>query len=199
LEQSRTAAKSKLDALTTFALKRRLTTGSDAFATTSRKLKSIIDTLEPLTLPALTGEENTVELMPRGQVFCAGETPSSIVAQVIVASAFGNEVVLLKSSVSDELAKILAGGCRVVDSADAGWLLRGEIEGVDPAVVLAEQKQANSGFIREAAAKRRVAVVFADVSGQYDWTQVVRERVTTVNASAAGGNTQLMVLSEDAF
>jgi RHH-type proline utilization regulon transcriptional repressor/proline dehydrogenase/delta 1-pyrroline-5-carboxylate dehydrogenase len=70
---------------------------------------------------------------------------------------------------------------------------------VDPAVVLAEQKQANSGFIREAAAKRRVAVVFADVSGQYDWTQVVRERVTTVNASAAGGNTQLMVLSEDAF
>ncbi|TAL94360.1 MAG: bifunctional proline dehydrogenase/L-glutamate gamma-semialdehyde dehydrogenase PutA [Paraburkholderia sp.] len=198
LQQSRTDAKRKLDALVALASGRGLTTGSDALAATSRQLKCIVDALEPLALPALTGEENTVELLPRGQVFCAGETASSIVAQAMVASAFGNEVVLLKSSVSDDVAKVLACGCRVVDSADAGQVIRGEIDGVNPVVVLAEQKETNAGLIRETAARRHIVTVFAGASGQYDWTQVVRERITTVNASAAGGNTQLMVLSEDA-
>ncbi|WP_244201386.1 bifunctional proline dehydrogenase/L-glutamate gamma-semialdehyde dehydrogenase PutA [Paraburkholderia rhynchosiae] len=199
LQQARTAGKRKLDALTALASERRLTMDSGTIAITSRQLKSIIDELEPLTLPGLSGEENTVELLPRGQVFCTGETASSIVAQAMLASAFGNEVVLLKSSVSADVAKALAGGCRIVESEYAGRVIRGEIDGVKPVVVLAEQKQANADSIREAAAQSQVAAVFADTSGQYDWTQVVRERVTTVNASAAGGNTQLMVLSEDAF
>ncbi|MFM0734075.1 bifunctional proline dehydrogenase/L-glutamate gamma-semialdehyde dehydrogenase PutA [Paraburkholderia sediminicola] len=198
LQLSRTACKKKLDALFALASEKRLTTDSDAATTTNRQLTSVLDAIEPLTLPALTGEENTVELLPRGQIFCAGETASSIVTQAMVASAFGNEVVLLKSSISDDVAKILSNGCRIVDSTDAGRVIRGEIDGIRPVVVLAERQQENAAFIR-AAARSLVATVFAAASGHYDWTQVVRERVTTVNASAAGGNTQLMVLSEDAF
>ncbi|MFM0606252.1 bifunctional proline dehydrogenase/L-glutamate gamma-semialdehyde dehydrogenase PutA [Paraburkholderia sediminicola] len=199
LQLSCTACKKNLDGLFALASEKRLTTGRDAVATTHRYLTNIIDVIEPLTLPALTGEENTVELLPRGQVFCAGETANSIIAQAMVASALGNEVVLLKSSISDDVAKILSNRCRIVDSTDIGQVIRGEIDGIRPAVVLAELQQANAVLIRETAARNLVATVFAHASGHYDWTQVVRERVTTVNASAAGGNTQLMVLSEDAF
>jgi hypothetical protein len=55
--------------------------------------------------------------------------------------------------------------------------------------------RAYDGFILRNA---RFGCVQEDSEGQYDWIQLVRERVTTVNASAAGGNTQLIVLSEDA-
>ncbi|MBA5844606.1 hypothetical protein H3291_28245, partial [Escherichia coli] len=51
--------------------------------------------------------------------------------------------------------------------------------------------------MRAAAADAAAILLAPDVHGMYDWTRLVRERVTTVNASAAGGNTQLMVLSED--
>jgi RHH-type proline utilization regulon transcriptional repressor/proline dehydrogenase/delta 1-pyrroline-5-carboxylate dehydrogenase len=87
----------------------------------------------------------------------------------------------------------------VIDAADAARILRGDVPGVRPDVVLATPGQHGLDTIRRLAAEAMIAVVVADDSGLYDWTQLVRERVTTVNASAAGGNTQLMVMSEDAF
>ncbi|WP_321867384.1 bifunctional proline dehydrogenase/L-glutamate gamma-semialdehyde dehydrogenase PutA [Paraburkholderia tropica] len=152
----------------------------------------------PLSLPALTGEENTVELLPRGQVLCAGNTPDEVLDQAIAASVFGNDVVLLKSAIADDIAQVLGAACKVLSGADAASILRGTATGVQPDVVLVASSYQNDRALRVVAAERGIAVVGADASGQYDLVSLVRERITTVNASAAGGNTQLMVLSEDA-
>lgn len=163
------------------------------------RASELLAAMRPLGLPALTGEENTVELLPRGQVLCAADSVSAVIAQASFAAAFGNEVVLLKSQISDEIASTLGAGCRVIDAADAARILRGDVPGVRPDVVLTTPGQHGLDNIRRLAAEAMIAVVMADDTGGYDWTQLVRERVTTVNASAAGGNTQLMVMSEDAF
>jgi RHH-type proline utilization regulon transcriptional repressor/proline dehydrogenase/delta 1-pyrroline-5-carboxylate dehydrogenase len=150
-------------------------------------------------LPALTGEENTVELLPRGQILCAADSVESLLVQATAACAFGNDVLLLKSAVADEIAAALGTGCRVVDSADAARVLDGEVPGVRTDVVLVTSEQRGVGNLRRMAASRMIDVAVTRDDGTYDWTQLVRERVTTVNASAAGGNTQLMVMSEDAI
>ena len=198
--QARSAQRHHLDALFNLASSRGVNAKDLAALGDFRsRVSELLAAMRPLGLPALTGEENTVELLPRGQVLCATDSASAVIAQAIAAAAFGNEVVLLKSQVSDEIANTLGAGCRVVDAADAARILHGDVPGVRPDVVLATPGQHGLDNIRRLAAEAMIAVVVADDSGLYDWTQLVRERVTTVNASAAGGNTQLMVMSEDAF
>lgn len=197
MQHRRNANKGRLTVLVALATEWKMTSGSIALATTIGQLTRLVDATGPLALPALTGEENTVELLPQGQILCAGDTAISVITQAMVASAFGNDVILLKSSFSDDISNSLAGACRIVDSRDALTVLRGEIEGVRPFAVLIDRYWADAASLQRAAMLSHVAVVLADTSGHYDWTQVVRERVTTVNASAAGGNTQLMILSED--
>jgi RHH-type proline utilization regulon transcriptional repressor/proline dehydrogenase/delta 1-pyrroline-5-carboxylate dehydrogenase len=43
-----------------------------------------------------------------------------------------------------------------------------------------------------------IAVLTSDADGLYDWTRLVRERMTTINVSAAGGSEQLMMVSDEA-
>ncbi|HKT96374.1 MAG TPA: bifunctional proline dehydrogenase/L-glutamate gamma-semialdehyde dehydrogenase PutA [Paraburkholderia sp.] len=163
-----------------------------------QSLDELVSRTATISLPALTGEENTVELLPRGQVLCTGESPAVVLEQAMVASAFGNTVLLFKSAVSDEIAQVLGATCRVVNAADVAATIRGEVVGVKPDAVMVAANHSALARLRVAAAEHMKALVQPGVDGQYDWTQLVRERVTTVNASAAGGNTQLMVLSEDA-
>ncbi|MEM5313601.1 bifunctional proline dehydrogenase/L-glutamate gamma-semialdehyde dehydrogenase PutA [Paraburkholderia sp. JHI869] len=163
-----------------------------------QSLDALVSRTTTLSLPALTGEENTVELLPRGQVLCTGETPAVVLEQAMVASAFGNTVLLFSSSVSDDIARVLGAACRVVNATDVAAMISGEVAGVKPDTVMAAANHPALSELRVAAAERMTALVQPGADGQYDWTQLVRERVTTVNASAAGGNTQLMVLSEDA-
>ncbi len=170
----------------------------NALSQLEQRLVQRVQGLEPITLPALTGEENTVELLPRGQVLCAGDSAAAMVAQAMAACAFGNRIVLLKSSIADAIARLLGDVCTVVDSIDPIRVVRGEFANVRPDAVMLERDQKGIAPIRCAAAQRMIGCVQEDRDGSYDWTQLVRERVTTVNASAAGGNTQLMVLSEDA-
>ena len=170
----------------------------NALAQLKQRLSRRTRNLTPITLPALTGEENTVELLPRGQVFCAGASTASVIAQAMTACAFGNRIVLLRSSIADAIARTLGDVCRVVDSIDPIRVINGEIAGVRPDSILLARDQPSRAPIRSAAAQRMTPCVQEGSDGSYDWTQLVRERVTTVNASAAGGNTQLMVLSEDA-
>jgi len=161
-----------------------------------------VSRITTLSLPALTGEENTVELLPRGQVLCTGETPTVVLEQAMTASAFGNTVLLLRSPVSDDIAddiaQVLGAACRVVSATDVAEVIRGEVAGVKPDAVMVAANHPALSSLRVAAAGPMTALVQPGPDGQYDWTLLVRERVTTVNASAAGGNTQLMVLSEDA-
>ncbi|HDR9318567.1 TPA: bifunctional proline dehydrogenase/L-glutamate gamma-semialdehyde dehydrogenase PutA [Burkholderia vietnamiensis] len=196
IRQARDASRARADALSSLATERRLPAAHEIAAANAR-LSRLISEIAPFGLPALTGEENTVELLARGQVLCAGESIGAIVMQAMAATAFGNEAILLRSPIAGEVASRLAGKCRIVDATDAARIVRGDVAGVRPAVVLVEAGQVNLPSIRAAAANMSSAVVIADANGMYDWTRLVRERVTTVNASAAGGNTQLMVLSED--
>lgn len=165
----------------------------------TQRLLERADGLKPITLPALSGEENTVEVLPRGQVLCAGLSAAAVVVQAINACAFGNQVVLLRSSIAEAIARTLGDACRVVDSTDAVRVIGGEFANVRPDVVMVSRNKKEIAAIRTMAAQCMVGCVREGEDGQYDWTQLVRERVVTVNASAAGGNTQLMVLSEDAL
>ncbi|MBR8184212.1 bifunctional proline dehydrogenase/L-glutamate gamma-semialdehyde dehydrogenase PutA [Burkholderia ambifaria] len=196
IRQSTDENKARLDALMSFASTRR-DTATGAVAAAHSELSRVISGMTPFGLPALTGEENTVELLARGQVLCAGESAGAIVAQAMAATAFGNDVILLRSPIASDLAARLAGKCRIVDTTDVLHVVGGGVAGVRLAVVLAEAGQANLPAIRKALASVAGTVLTPSIHGTYDWTRLVRERVTTVNASAAGGNTQLMVLSED--
>ncbi|TDG10999.1 bifunctional proline dehydrogenase/L-glutamate gamma-semialdehyde dehydrogenase PutA [Paraburkholderia guartelaensis] len=196
------AKKSGLDrvnALFALATARSIDSGQRAaLGKCKQRLDELVSHTTTLSLPALTGEENTVELLPRGQVLCTGETPAVLLEQAMAASAFGNTVLLFRSSVSDDMAQVLGAACRVVNATDVAVLLRGEVAGVKPDAVMVASNHAALSDLRVAAAESMTTLVQPGADGQYDWTQLVRERVTTVNASAAGGNTQLMVLSEDA-
>ncbi|MDN7683107.1 MULTISPECIES: bifunctional proline dehydrogenase/L-glutamate gamma-semialdehyde dehydrogenase PutA [Burkholderia] len=195
LQQAKDGNRARVDALLSLATERHRV--PNRIADVKRKLSRLVSDATPFGLPALTGEENTVELVARGSVLCAGESVDAIIMQAIAATAFGNEVILLKSPVAGDIASRLTGRCRIVDTTDAVRVVRGEIGNVCPSVILVEDGCANLSAIRKAATAVSSSVACSDTSGMYDWTQLVRERVTTVNASAAGGNTQLMVLSED--
>jgi RHH-type proline utilization regulon transcriptional repressor/proline dehydrogenase/delta 1-pyrroline-5-carboxylate dehydrogenase len=193
----------QVDALFALATARCADSGQrQALAKRKQSLDELVSRITTLSLPALTGEENTVELLPRGQVLCTGETPTVVLEQAMTASAFGNTVLLLRSPVSDDIAddiaQVLGAACRVVSATDVAEVIRGEVAGVKPDAVMVAANHPALSSLRVAAAGPMTALVQPGPDGQYDWTLLVRERVTTVNASAAGGNTQLMVLSEDA-
>ncbi|MDK2655879.1 bifunctional proline dehydrogenase/L-glutamate gamma-semialdehyde dehydrogenase PutA [Cupriavidus consociatus] len=195
MQKEKMSARARVEALRALAAEQR-----GAMAEVSNqavRLTGTVAALAPVTLPALTGEENTYEYLPRGQVLCIGDSLQTLIAQAMAATAFGNEVILLKSAAGNEVAARLRGTCQVVDAHDAVSVIGGAVSGVRPSAVLVTSGHRDLPQIRTAAIKRLVAVVLADEQGTYDWTGLVRERVTTVNASAAGGNTQLMVLSED--
>ncbi|GAB3627569.1 proline dehydrogenase/pyrroline-5-carboxylate dehydrogenase [Pandoraea terrae] len=195
-QRSKELSLSRMDALASLA-SNRSSASVEAIAAIRRKFSELITRTVPLGLPALTGEENTVELVPRGQVLCAGESLNAVIAQAIAATAFGNEVILLKSPFASDVASRLGGMCRVVDTTDEVRAIRGDFAGVSPDVALAETGHASLELIKRTVAATGRTLSTPDSHGMYDWTQLVRERVTTVNASAAGGNTQLMVLEED--
>lgn len=195
MQRSQVSARARVEALLALAAEQRAATAG--MSTEASHLTRLVMALSPITLPALTGEENTYELLPRGQVLCAGESLQAVIAQSMAATAFGNEVILLKSAAANEVAARLRGACRVVYATDAVSVMRGDVAGIRPAAVLTTAGHRDLPQIHAAATKHMVAVVPADDTGTYDWTRLVRERVITVNASAAGGNIQLMVLSED--
>jgi RHH-type proline utilization regulon transcriptional repressor/proline dehydrogenase/delta 1-pyrroline-5-carboxylate dehydrogenase len=170
-----------------------------ALAALKQRLLERAEAVAPITLPALSGEENTVELLPRGQVLCAGASAAAVLSQAIAACAFGNRIVLPRSSIAEAIASALGDSCRVIDSTDAVRALSGEFANVRPDLVMLSRNQKGSAELRSAAVQYMIGCVREDADGLYEWTQLVRERVITVNASAAGGNTQLMVLSEDAL
>jgi len=197
LQRLKKTNRDRIEALRALAAEHRA--ASSEISNHASSLSRLASGVTPVTLPALTGEENTHELLPRGQILCAGESLGTVIAQAMIATAFGNDVILLQSRAANEVAAKLNGTCRVVDTVDAVRVVRGDIAGIRPVAVLVESSQRNVDAIQAAAMKQMADVVFTDVAQKCDWTKFVRERITTVNASAAGGNTQLMVMSEDGF
>ncbi|HEX7935509.1 MAG TPA: bifunctional proline dehydrogenase/L-glutamate gamma-semialdehyde dehydrogenase PutA [Paraburkholderia sp.] len=165
-------------------------------------LLRLIASSDPVSLPALAGEENTLEFLPRGIVLCAAHEADEIIFQTMLASAFGNTVMLAPGAAAQSVRRVLGERCIVADTADLGGLIEGRLPHGRPDVVLvpasttaATAAPAASGFAA-ACAKQRVPMLQTHIADGCDFGSLVRERITTVNASAAGGNTQLMVLSE---
>ncbi|RDV00250.1 bifunctional proline dehydrogenase/L-glutamate gamma-semialdehyde dehydrogenase PutA [Trinickia dinghuensis] len=200
MTRAREAARRNIDALYDLAM----TLHADhsfkvEIANHRQRLTTLIERLDPISLPALTGEENTVELLPRGRVLCAGESAVDVVVQAMAACAFGNEVILVETQFAKDIAGKLGKSCRIARSADAADIIRGEDVQARPDAVMVTRKQNGTSNLRATAMQSKLCCIEETVNGGYDWPQLVRERITTVNASAAGGNTQLMVLSEDAL
>lgn len=175
--------------------------GKRRIARNADKLRNLVGRSRVLSLPALTGEENTVELLPKGQVLCLGRSDESVVQQVMVAAGLGNDVLLPRSPIAEALLRVLGDArCKLVDGGNPFGPLEETVSGMAPKVILTDAGGAELVALRSRAASARAGVPFVlapDSEGVYDWTYLVRERTTSINASAAGGNTQLMVLNEE--
>ncbi|QCP51684.1 bifunctional proline dehydrogenase/L-glutamate gamma-semialdehyde dehydrogenase PutA [Trinickia violacea] len=154
-----------------------------------------ISTLDPVSLPALTGEENTIEFLPRGRVLCAARQFDAVVFQAMIASAFGNQIVLMPSEAAGKIKRVLGDRCHIADSTSIQELIERE-SGSGPAVMLLAAGEGAPADLTSACLERRIPVIESGFEEGCDFAALVRERITTVNASAAGGNTQLMVMSE---
>ncbi|MGF6878085.1 bifunctional proline dehydrogenase/L-glutamate gamma-semialdehyde dehydrogenase PutA [Paraburkholderia sp. MM5477-R1] len=169
---------------------------TDQVAGARDSLIRLIALSDPLALPALSGEENTLEFLPRGTALCVAGEPHERVFQAMIASAFGNKVVLPADDVATAVKRVLGEHCVIAATSDLQNLLETEQPGARPDVVLVSRKARVAPAFSAACIRQRIALLKTDFSEGCDLTGLVRERITTVNASAAGGNTQLMVLSE---
>ncbi|HJP69371.1 MAG TPA: aldehyde dehydrogenase family protein [Sphingomicrobium sp.] len=168
---------------------------SDA-ASVRDALVRLIASSDPVSLPALAGEENTLEFLPRGAVLCAAGNADESIFQAMVASAFGNTVMLATGEAAQAAKLVLGERCIVVDGTEMHNLIDAPLpHGRPDAVLISASTRIAPGF-SAACLKQRIPVIRTDAVEGCDFTSLVRERITTINASAAGGNTQLMVLSE---
>lgn len=152
--------------------------------------------LAPLTLPALTGEENTLLFEPKGPVLCMGPSVEAVLSQVMTAVACGDPVILPRTPDSERYAAVL-GVCQLVDYDQ---LFSGD--SCFPVAVLtgATGGPLNDLRIRVADGMggRFVPLVTPHANGRYPWWRLVAERQITVNVSASGGNAQLMIVEDEA-
>ncbi|WP_407277624.1 bifunctional proline dehydrogenase/L-glutamate gamma-semialdehyde dehydrogenase PutA [Aromatoleum evansii] len=174
--------------------------GKKRIARHVEKLSSVLVANTPFGLPAPAGEENTLELLAAGRLLCVAQSDESLVKQTLAAIAFGNTALLPRSKLAETLQGIVGNGrCIIVDndiarSAD-------KIAAAQPRLVLTDLSGENLASLRkraQSASRNGVSVVTSDSDGSYDWSYLVRERTTSINVSAAGGNTQLMMLTEEA-
>ncbi|MEY4416961.1 MAG: bifunctional protein PutA [Pseudomonadota bacterium] len=151
-------------------------------------LKALATGLAPVSLPALSGEENTLLLEPCGRVLCLAEGRAELLQQAALALACGNRLVLWSGApAAPALVEALgASAVQVVDRVRAG----AAAAPVDAVLAGA------AGLPPEAAAwlGMHTRVLYPDAQGRHAWAPLVRERQIAVNASASGGNMQLMMM-----
>jgi RHH-type proline utilization regulon transcriptional repressor/proline dehydrogenase/delta 1-pyrroline-5-carboxylate dehydrogenase len=148
--------------------------------------------LHRIELPGPTGESNVLEWHPRGVVACLADEARALVAQARAALAMGNTVLLLKSHLTLHARDHLPAE-RVVlaDKLDPA-----AVDLVLPDVAPAKAREVR---IQVAAAPGKIVpVVVPEADGSYDWRRLVVERTVTINTAAAGGNTLLLSLPDEA-
>lgn len=164
-----------------------------------KQLRDIIARNNPLGLPAPAGEENTLELLPKGRVLCLAQSNESLVHQLLVAVAFGNTALLPQSPLAEAFLTIAGQAyCSLVDTGIMGS--GDKVVAAEPQTILTDLDGAELTTFRQRivkASKNLITIVSPASDGTYDWSYLVRERTTSINVSASGGNTQLMMLSEE--
>ena len=153
------------------------------------QLNQQVQSLEPVGLPALSGEENTLVFEPRGTVLCAGPSDEALFFQVLHAIAHGNRVMLPRTASSGSYLTQL--GAEWVELVDIDSVLN-EVHPLPSLVMAVDRTVATQIRQRGAKARRPLEVITPDADGEYPWWRLVAERQVTINVSASGGNTQLM-------
>jgi RHH-type proline utilization regulon transcriptional repressor/proline dehydrogenase/delta 1-pyrroline-5-carboxylate dehydrogenase len=117
-------------------------------------------------LPGPVGERNLYRVEPRGTVLCLAGDPESRRAQVQAAEGTGNHPVTLAAETGHPDAVLFAGSPSALQA------------------VCAEM----------AAKEGPIVPVFIAEDGHYRRDNLVRERVISINTTAAGGNASLMTI-----
>ncbi|MEO6567088.1 MAG: aldehyde dehydrogenase family protein, partial [Casimicrobiaceae bacterium] len=159
---------------------RRLVRGSDPITAAALNM--------PMVLPGPTGETNTLALLPRGRVACIATDPLALKAQVQLALALGNTV-LLPASPFGRLAAARGGGnCEVAADPLA----------MHPDAVLFDGSGSDARAIRLRLAAQDGPLLPLIIArhGAYDVARLTCERTLTINTTASGGNATLLSLTE---
>jgi RHH-type proline utilization regulon transcriptional repressor/proline dehydrogenase/delta 1-pyrroline-5-carboxylate dehydrogenase len=146
---------------------------------------------QPMVLPGPTGETNALEIRPRGVVACIAADEHALLAQARAALATGNTPMFVQSIAA----------LRARDGLDgAPAILADKLEPTRIDAVLVNLPEDEVRRLRReiaAWAGPIVPVVLPAADGGYDPSRLVVERTITFNTAAAGGNMELLSLSED--
>ncbi|THF61956.1 trifunctional transcriptional regulator/proline dehydrogenase/L-glutamate gamma-semialdehyde dehydrogenase [Pseudothauera nasutitermitis] len=142
-----------------------------------------------VSLPGPTGEDNSLNFVPRGQIAGVAGSAAARVHQLLAALATGNRLLVddseparrLAAALPAELAKWLVLDTGWQDAAFGALLFDGpDMEADAWRVRLAERSGPIVGLLRP--------------EPEYDPARLVHERTISVNTAAAGGNASLMAM-----
>lgn len=146
-----------------------------------------------LHLPGPTGERNELRFVPRGKLACLATSEEALLEQIAAVLATGNSPILDQSVLSRTARQKLPTATRAVVS-----MTEDPLSDPDLAGVLFEGSPAAAITLRERLAGREGAILPCispqDSDTRYPLYRLLHERVTTINTTAAGGNTSLMML-----
>jgi len=141
-------------------------------------------------LPGPTGESNTPSLHPRGRVACVADDDEALRAQIRLAAATGNVVLVSDSDTSKRIAAQTEARCEIVTDP---------IRAAPDAVLFAGSDE-RALELRQVLAAREgpiVPLLRVDAMRPADPMRLLCERTLTINTTASGGNASLLSLSED--
>jgi len=144
-----------------------------------------------LDLPGPTGERNRLHFAPRGQLLCLADSEDELLHQFAAALAGGNRIAAVDGPIGRNLARQLPATL----AADLQWCSAGDYAGL-AGVLLAEPDGAAALRQRLAAEPGALLPVYQPAGPQslYPIYRLLVERVVSINTTAAGGNTSLMML-----
>ncbi|MEN3113292.1 bifunctional proline dehydrogenase/L-glutamate gamma-semialdehyde dehydrogenase PutA [Uliginosibacterium paludis] len=145
-----------------------------------------------LQLPGPTGERNRLRFAPRGKFFCVAEDEDALLLQIAALLATGNTPVLRDSELAHALRQRLPAGLQECLGMAPEPLSLPDLAGV---VFSGAPLAARELRIRLAAREGAILpFVTRAAQGRYPLWRLLHERVLSLNTTAAGGNTSLMML-----
>ena len=149
-----------------------------------------------IPLQGPTGESNTLNFAPRGEVVCVANDEAALLRQIAAVLATGNRVVLAGGSWTATLLDTLPLAVREQIRIDPDWIRAPLATMAALAVVLHSGPSEEAHRLRNELAAREGALVPLILSVERDFPlyRLTVERVVTVNTTAAGGNATLMML-----
>ena len=157
----------------------------------AHKLKQHSPLAEQVDLPGPTGERNFMIFAARGYVGCIAKDTYGYCEQVIHALATGNDVILPRDGIAEQLIANASENSYVVDDiAYDAKLIH---------AVLVANNYHNLGDLRKELAKRDsllTHVICQSSAGEYNSHLLVTERTISINITATGGNVQLMSIDD---